>query len=143
MPEFLQGGTELLRSAHFTLRLYRSRRIALLTRSNRAFETTAELERCVTDLARALPHDARRGLRIIIDSRCSPLRVHPALDPAFERFRKETQAGFLAAAVINESAVGRIRAERFAAPVDMPIGIVGSLGEALEFFAAREAKVAC
>jgi len=143
MPELLQGGTELLRGAHFTLRLYRSRRIALLTRSKQAFETAAELERCVTDLARILPHAARRGLRIIVDSRSSPLRVHPALDPAFERFRKETQAGFEAAAVVNDTALGRIRTERFAASVALPIGIVGSLEEALVFFAAREAKVAC
>jgi hypothetical protein len=143
MPELLQGGTELLRSAHVMLRLYRSRRIALLTRSEQAFETASAIDRCVSDLARGLPHAARRELRIIIDTRRSPLRVHPALDPAFERFRKETQAGFLAAAIVIASPVGRARAERFAAPVALPIAIFGSLAEALDLFDTRSAKVAC
>lgn len=134
----LRGGAELLRSPHFSLRLFHAPRIALMTRTSAPLQTVAEVERCIEDFARAIPAQARGGWRVVIDMQQGPTRVHPALDPAFQRLRSETQAGFSRVAVIVATPLGKIRAERLAQVSTLPLAVVGSLEEALEFLDSAE-----
>jgi hypothetical protein len=143
MPEILQGGSELFRNLHLSVVLFRSRRILLISRTARAFQTASEVDECTAELARAVPVETRRGVRILIDLRLGPIRVHPALDPAFTRFRRETETGFASSAIVIESTVGRVRADRLAVPVQLPMVVVDSVEEALKFFASCASQVAC
>jgi hypothetical protein len=128
----LKGGSPALQNRHLSVRLLQLHRVVLTTRTSELFQTLAEVERCIDDLAKALPVPARAGWRNIIDMRLAPTRVHPALDPAFERLRRETNVGFARVAVIVTTPLGRVRAERLnISPV--PLLIVGTMEEALDF----------
>jgi hypothetical protein len=129
----LKSGSEPLRNAHLSVRLVQGPRIVVLTRTSEPFQNVAEIERCIEDFSKAVPMAGRAGWRIIIDMRVAPTRVHPALDPAFARFRKETQLGFLRAAVIVETPLGRVRAERLANTSHVSVRVVSSVEEAVGF----------
>jgi hypothetical protein len=133
----LRGGTEALKSPYFGARLFRTPCIVLLTRTSQVFDTVAEIERTIEDLARSIPLRTRSGWSVIIDSRLSPTRVNPALEPAFERLRRESQAGFSCVAVIVATPLGKMRSERLSNVSDVPVRTVGSIEEALEFFNAQ------
>jgi hypothetical protein len=130
----LKGGSAAaLQTAHVSVRLFQSPRIVLFTRTNEPFEAVADVERCIRDFARIMPARSRAQWRIVIDMRLGPTRVHPALDPAFARLRKETQVGFTRVAVIVETPLGRVRAERLASTSDVPHCVVHTLEDAVEF----------
>ena len=129
----LKGGSEALKSPHLGARLFHTPRIVLLTRTSQAFDSVSELERSVEDLARAVPLRTRSGWSIIIDMRLAPTRVNPALEPAFERLRRETHAGFSCVAVIVATPLGKMRSERLSNVSDVPVRTVASLEEALVF----------
>jgi hypothetical protein len=130
----LQTGSSLaLQNAHVSMRLFQCPRIVLFTRKKEPFETVADVDRCTQDFARVLPVRARARWRIVIDMRLGPTRVHPSLDPAFERLRKETHLGFDRVAVVVGTPLGRVRAERLAINADVPLCIVHSLEEAVDF----------
>jgi hypothetical protein len=130
----LKGGSEALKSPHFGARLFHAPRIVLLTRTSQAFDSVGDIERSIEDLARAIPQRTRTGFCIIIDMRLSPTRVNPALEPAFERLRRETHAGFSCVAVVVATPLGKMRSERLSNVSNVPVRTVGSLEEALEFF---------
>lgn len=138
--EPLQGGAELLRNAYLAMVVFRRRRILMTSRTARAFQTVQEVEQCTAEFARVMPPEARRGVRHLLDMRGGPVRVHPALDPAFARFRRETELGFVCSAVVIGSPLGQVRAARLAATAQLPMVLVGSVDEALEFFASDIAQ---
>jgi hypothetical protein len=127
----LKGGTVVVRNAFLTVRRFPTARILLLTRTSQPFQTPSELDHCVSELFRGLPRESRSSWRNLIDMRQAPIRVHPSLDPAFDRFRAETEVGFVRVAVIVETPLGRVRADRLANPASR---IVDSIEEALRFF---------
>jgi len=129
----LRVGALLLSGDHLSVRVFRTQRLALFTRTSAPFLTAAEVERCINDLARVLPASDRAGWRVLIDMRLSPIRVDPALDPAYERLRRETHAGFERVAVVVTTPLGRMRAERLSKGASIPVAIVGSLDEAFAF----------
>lgn len=129
----LRVGALLLSSTHFSVRVFRTPRLAVLTRTSAPFQTAADVDRCIHDLSRCLPAAERTGWRVLIDMRLSPIRVDPALDPAYERLRRETQAGFERVAVVVETPLGRMRAERLARGSTATLAVVGSLDEAFTF----------
>ncbi|HTV19178.1 MAG TPA: hypothetical protein VMG12_10915 [Polyangiaceae bacterium] len=129
----LKGGAPLVQNAFLSLRLFPTSRVVVITRTGQAFQTPAEIESCTLDLARVLPHNGRRGLRVVLDMRSAPVRVHPALDPAFERFRKETETGFACSAIVVTTALGKVRADRLASTATFPMRVVGSMEEAIDF----------
>jgi len=133
----LKGGSEALKSPHLGARLFHTPRIVLLTRTSLAFDNVADIERSIEDLARAVPLRTRTGWSIIIDMRLSPTRVNPALEPAFERLRRETHAGFSCVAVVVATPVGKMRSERLSNVSDVPVRTVASFDEALAFFNAH------
>ena len=129
----LRVGALLLSSTHFSVRAFRAPRLAVLTRTSAPFQTAAEVEQFISDLSRCLPATERSGWRVLIDMRLSPIRVDPALDPAYERLRRETHAGFERVAVVVETPLGRMRAERLARGSTVALAVVGSLDEAFAF----------
>jgi len=139
-PEPLQGGSELIRNDYLAVVVFRMRRILMTSRTARAFQTVQEVEQCTAEFARVVPPEARRGMRHLLDMRGGPVRVHPALDPAFARFRRETELGFVCSAIVISSPLGHVRATRLAATAQLPMALVGSVDDALEFFASGVAQ---
>lgn len=129
----LEGGAPLVQNAFYSLRLHKAYQVILFTRTSQPFQAAAEIDLCTSELSKALPRAARNGIRVVLDMRQGPIRVHPALDPAFERFRKETQAGFARTAVVVTTPLGRVRADRLANADGSPMRIVGSMEEAVDF----------
>jgi hypothetical protein len=132
----LEGGAVLVQNAFLSLRWFPTLRLVLLTRTSQAFQTAADIEHCTTELARAVPLGGRKGARIVLDMRHAPVRVHPALDPAFERFRRETETGFACSAIVVVTPLGRVRSDRLTSTVStasFPMRVVSSLEAALEF----------
>jgi hypothetical protein len=79
----LKGGSELVRKAHMSVRLLQPQGLVVLARTETPFETAQEVDACVADLRRAVPLDSRPRFCMLVDMRRAPIRVHPALDPAF------------------------------------------------------------
>jgi hypothetical protein len=129
----LEGGAMLVQNAFLSLRWFPTFRLVLLTRTSQAFQTAADIEHCTSEIARAVPRGGRAGARIVLDMRQAPVRVHPALDPAFERFRRETEIGFACSAIVVVTPLGRVRADRLTSAASFPMRVVGSLEAALEF----------
>ena len=129
----LRVGALLLNGDHLSVRVFRTPRLALLTRTSTPFLTAADVERCINDLARALPAAERAGWRVLIDMRLSPIRVDPSLEPVFERLRRETHVGFERVAVVVTTPLGRIRAERLSKGAAVPLAVLGSLDEAFAY----------
>jgi hypothetical protein len=134
----LRDGSASPLNTYLSARLFQVPRIVLLVRTREPFRTISDLEQCIADFSRFIPASRRARWRIIIDMRLGPTRVDPSLEPAFERFRKETHAGFARAAVIVETPLGRVRAERLSNISDVPLCVVGSLEEALAFIDGQE-----
>lgn len=129
----MRVGALLLSNAHFSVRAFRAPRLAVLTRTSAPFQTAADVEQCINDLSRCLPAAERAGWRVLIDMRLSPIRVDPALDPAYERLRRETHAGFERVAVVVATPLGRMRAERLARGATVTLAVVGTMDEAFAF----------
>jgi hypothetical protein len=127
------SGQILLHTEYLTLRLSSAQRLVVLERSALPFTRVQELEGATEAVARALPVLRRRGLRILIDMRNGPLRVAPSFEPAFARYRQETERGFDRVAVVVSTTLGRVRGDRMAASCSIPIAVVGSTEEGLAF----------
>jgi hypothetical protein len=129
----LTAGAASPLNTYLSARLFQAARVVLLVRTSEPFRSVSDVEQCIADFARFIPASRRAQWRIIIDMRLGPTRVDPSLDPAFERFRKETHAGFSRLAVVVNTPLGRLRAERLSNVSDVPHCVVGSLEEALVF----------
>lgn len=125
-------------NTYLSARLFQVARVVLLVRTSEPFRGIADVEQCITDLSRFIPASRRARWRIIIDMREGPTRVDPSLEPAFERFRKETHAGFSRVAIVVSTPLGRVRAERLSNVSDLPQCVVGSLEEAVAFLNAQD-----
>lgn len=131
----LKGGSELVRNAHMSVRLLPSHRLVVLARTESPFETADELDACVGELRRAVPLASRALLSMLVDMQRAPIRVHPALDPAFDRFRHETELGFSRTVVVVTTPLGRIRTTRLQKTSVAVVMMAGSLEEALGLLA--------
>lgn len=130
-------GIELYANAFFALRMDYPRRILWLLRSAREFAAVEDIEGCIQALARAVPTERRKNLAILSDMREGPIRVKPALDPAHARYRTETERGFMCAAVVVQSALGKVRAVRLAEERGGRVAIVETVEQGLAHIAQR------
>jgi len=130
--------SELFSNAHVTIGCDYSQRVLVVARSPNVFESIEDIEAATAALARVFPLSQRARFCILNDYRIGPLRVHPALEPAFNRFRAETERGFVRAALVVATAVGRLRGDRLReATSTLPMLVVESLDEALAFLLKR------
>ena len=108
----LPGGTTLFHNAQLSFRCDHAQRIVVVVRTAVPFQRVEEIEATTAALVRVFPSERRAGFSILSDFREGPLRVHPALEPAFTRYREESQRGFVRCAVIVATPVGRARGAR-------------------------------
>jgi hypothetical protein len=122
----------LLKTPHLQAEVDYARRIVLLTRSALPFEKVEEIESLIVELHSKVPDSVRAGSAVLIDMREGPTRVHPALDPAFTRFRSETERAFSKVVVVVKTAIGKIRSDRLAETCHRPLAITDDFDEGLE-----------
>jgi len=108
----LPGGATLFHNAQLSFRCDHAQRIFVVVRTAVPFQRVEEIEATTAALARIFPTERRAGFSILSDFREGPVRVHPALEPAFTRYREESQRGFVRCAVIVATPVGRARGAR-------------------------------
>jgi len=129
----LPAGVSLFQNAYLSFRCDHAQRIFVVVRTPLPFQRVEEIEATTAALARTFPLEQRKGFSIVSDFRVAPLRVHPALEPAFARYREETMRGFRRAAVIVGTALGRIRGERIGDSAPLPLLVTESVEEAMSF----------
>jgi hypothetical protein len=87
----------------------------VLTRTGRRFQDSNEVELERKRLRRELDALGRAGKRLLIDSRAAPLSTDQQVGVAFGELRREIQRGFERIAVILETKIGVLQANRLAA----------------------------
>ncbi len=123
-------GTSLLRSDLVEMDIHFADKVVVVRRTAVQFARVADLDRAVELIAGALPSERRRGYSVLLDMRIAPLRTDPSLEPAFARYRAETERGFERVVVVVATVVGRIRSDRLGQTTRIPINIVASIDEA-------------
>lgn len=105
-------------------------KVVVVRRSAEPFRNVADIESTIESVLRALPIERRKGHAVIVDTRLSPIRPDPALEPAFARYRVEVERGFDRVVVVVSTVVGRIRSGRLGQVTQVPFTVVGTLDEA-------------
>ena len=89
--------------------------IIVLTRTGSRFQNADDVEGERVRLRRELDAVGRAGKLLLIDSRAAPLSTDQQVGGAFSELRREIQRGFDCIAVILETKVGVLQANRLAA----------------------------
>lgn len=114
------------------------RRIAVIRRTDAPFRRADEIDAAIELIRRVLPTVQRADLGALIDTREAPVRVDPALSPAFARYRMETERGFARVAVVVRTTLGRIQSGRLRAETRSDLGIFEELDDALAYLRERQ-----
>jgi hypothetical protein len=123
-------GTSLVRSEFVELDVHFADKVVVVRRTAVPFARIADIDRAIDVIANALPADRRKGHAVLVDMRAAPLRTDPSLEPAFARYRAETERGFERAVVVVDTVVGRIRSDRLGQTTQIPLDIVATIDEA-------------
>jgi hypothetical protein len=126
----LARGNPVWRNEFVELEVSYADKIVIVRRTAAPFARLGDIEATTEALARVLPIERRKQHAVLVDMRVAPVRTDPSLEPAFERYRREVERGFERAVVVVTTVVGRMRSERLAAAVQIPLTIVGSIEEA-------------
>lgn len=89
--------------------------IIVLTRTGSRFQNSEEVELERVRLQVELDSVGREGKHLLVDSRAAPLSTDQQVGEAFSELRREIQRGFERIAVILETKVGVLQANRLAA----------------------------
>jgi hypothetical protein len=125
--------SQLFSNVHATIGCDYAQRILVVTRKSRPYESVADIEKMRQQFSSAAPEALRATYSVLNDYRLAPLRVHPALEPAFARLRAETERGFARSAILVATKVGAIRSGRLGDAAPIPVLISQSLEDALQF----------
>ncbi len=124
---------EIFKNEHFVITCDHSRRVVFVQRTAVPLRRASDVEEGISALVREVPAERRVGWGIVSDYRDAPLRVHPALEPVWARYRSESERGFRRAAVVVATPVGKVRGARLGEGARIPVVIVNSMEEALRF----------
>ena len=105
-------------------------KVVVVRRTATPFARVGDVDHAIDVIARALPAERRQGHAVLIDMRLAPLRTDPSLEPAFARYRAETERAFERAVVVVATVVGRVRSDRLGQTTRIPLQIVESIEEA-------------
>ena len=123
----MSRGTSLVRSEFVELDVHFADKVVVVRRTALPFAKSADIDLAIAVIAKALPAYRRRGHAVLIDMRAAPLRTDPSLDPAFARYRAETERGFERAVVVVDTVLGRIRSDRLGQTTRIRLDIVATL----------------
>jgi hypothetical protein len=114
---------ELLRSKHFLVTLDEGNRLLRRARTHERFESMEEVESAYAELLRVLRSIDRPEYAQLIDARAAPPRNDPAFEAVVTRHHVELYDGFRRAAVLVQSAAGRLQVRRMleGSGVDAPV----------------------
>jgi hypothetical protein len=119
-----------VRSEFVELDVHFADKVVVVRRTAAPFARVSDIEHAVDVISQALPAERREGHSVLIDMRLAPLRTDPSLEPAFARYRAETERGFERAVVVVATVVGRIRSDRLGQTTRIPLHIVETIDDA-------------
>ena len=88
--------------------------IVLLCRTHEPYDDDAQVVRETARLAGVLDQVGRRGKRLLVDVRRAPIDTDTRMALSFREQRREVRRGFVAVAVVVQTQVGRLQANRLA-----------------------------
>lgn len=98
--------------AYFLVESDTARRLVVVRRTARAFDTLAEAKAAHAAIVDKLGMLSRRSFRLLVDLRSAPLRSDPEFESAIAAQRKQMLTGFARVAVIVRTAAGRMQVTR-------------------------------
>ncbi len=107
-----EPAVELMRNDYIVLTQEAGGRILRQRRSSLAFATPAEAKATYEQAVAVYDRVGRTGRGLLVDSRLAPGRNDPAFEVVMTEFRRRALPGFAAAAVLVQSAMGRLQAQR-------------------------------
>jgi hypothetical protein len=128
----------LMTSRYFVVTL-ESGDLVRLKRTECEFRVVQELETERVALEGVLGALAKNNLTLLVDMRDGPASVSVAFEPAFRRLAKATQ-GFLREAILVETELGAVRAERVIREAAGSASVFTSESDALEYLRKSRAS---
>ena len=101
-------------SKQFVVEVEDSVRVVRLRRTPEPFATIADVDGGFAPIHAAMAGVVRRSHGLLVDTRLGPARNDPEFERALEPHRRRTFAGFGRAAVLVQTAVGRLQVQRLA-----------------------------
>src|SRR5262245_61579490 len=114
---------ESVRTPHFVLERRQGASLVVLRRSPTPFSALAEVSKSFSVLMPALEALPRGELRLLIDYRDGPMRNDPDFEATFRPYRSAMAAGFHRVAILVQSAVGKLQAQRHVREDRMPVQV--------------------
>ena len=103
---------ELLRSKHFVVTLDEESHLLRRARTHERFASLEELETAYAELLQVMRSIDRAQYAQLIDARAAPPRNDPEFEAVVTRHHGELYEGFRRAAVLVQSAVGKLQVRR-------------------------------
>ncbi len=126
-------------SSFHQLSVQPAERLARLTRSAAPFASLGGMSEEMAAVNRALYLLRASCVGLLIDVRLAPARNDPEFERAFEPFRARMHAGFARSAVLTQTAVGRMHAQRLVGSC-RHLGAFTSETDALSFLLTERAE---
>ena len=132
----------LLHTKQTMVTLDEETRVLRRARSAEPFASAADIEAEYDELVRVLDQVDRARYTQLVDARSAPPRNDPAFESAVARHHKALYGGFLASAVLVQSAVGKLQVKRMLEASGVKAGVFSDEDEAMEYLAAavRESR---
>jgi hypothetical protein len=115
--------TESISTPHFVLERPFGGAMVILRRTSTPFATLADVSKSFSILMPALEALPRGQLRLLIDYRDGPMRNDPAFEQTVRPFRSAMTSGFHRVAIVVQSAVGKLQAQRHAREDRLPLQV--------------------
>jgi hypothetical protein len=126
---------ELLRTRHYVVTLDQEARLLRRVRSAEPFASVADIEAAYAELGRAIDEVDRARYTQLVDSRLAPPRNDPEFEETVARHHATLYGGFLASAILVQSAVGRLHVKRMLEASGVDVHVFSDEGEATEYLA--------
>jgi hypothetical protein len=126
---------EILHTNHYVVTLDEEARVLRRVRSSEQFVSTAHIEAVYDELVRVLRGIDRGHYTQLVDARVAPPRNDPQFEATVKRHHEALYSGFLANAVLVQSAVGKLQVKRMLDASGVKASVFADEAEALEYLA--------
>ena len=126
---------ELLHTNHYVVTLDEEARVLRRVRTPEQFVSTAQIQAVYDELVRVIGEVDRARYTQLIDARAAPPRNDQPFEATVERHHDALYSGFLASAVLVQSAVGKLQVKRMLEASGVKASVFNDEAEALEYLA--------
>jgi hypothetical protein len=124
---------ELSRTAYFLITVDDEKKLVRRIRSNKAYESIADVELAHEAALKALDGIERRRHVLLVDVRLAPPRNDPAFEQAIQRYLPRLHVGFRRLAVLVQTEAGKLQIKRMTSSIPADLHVFTDEPAALSF----------